>query len=283
MKLGQYAVLGSLLLLSFQGLAQAPASAADQARNVLREGADSKDATDRVQAIKAAGLIGPSEELRTRLEKFLTDGNVDVRVAAVGALADHKATASIHALEKVLKEDKVNEVQFAAAKALYTLDDPQGRAWLMDVFNGSQKATSSAMSSQSRKISSNFHSFKSAGMFIVTQGIGYVPVPGVGEGFAAANDLLSDPELSPRAASLLLLAKEKSEETDSLLREALKDKDWSVRASAAQMIAYTARTGLSEDLVPLFTDKKDKVRFRAAGAYLHLANLEKHPTAPAGN
>jgi len=283
MKLGRSALLGSLLVLSVQGFAQEPATAIDQARKVLREGADSKDPTDRVQAIKAAGLIGPSEELRTKLEKFLTDGNVDVRVAAVGALADHKSTDSIPALEKVLKGDKVPEVQFAAAKALYALNDPQGRAWLIDVYNGSQKASSSTVSSQSRKIRSNFHSFTSAGMFIVTQGIGYVPVPGVGEGFSAANDLLSDPELSPRAASLLLLAKEKSDQTDDLLREALKDKDWSVRASAAQMIAYTARTGLSEDLVPLFTDKKDKVRFRAAGAYLHLASLEKNPKTPAGN
>src|SRR5215469_5392568 len=110
MKLGRSALLGSLLVLSVQGFAQEPATAIDQARKVLREGADSKDPTDRVQAIKAAGLIGPSEELRTKLEKFLTDGNVDVRVAAVGALADHKSTDSIPALEKVLKGDKVPEV-----------------------------------------------------------------------------------------------------------------------------------------------------------------------------
>ena len=53
-----------------------------------------------------------------------------------------------------------------------------------------------------------FHSFQSGAMFTVSQGIGCVPLPGVGEGFSAMADLLGDPNLSPRATALLLLAKE---------------------------------------------------------------------------
>jgi hypothetical protein len=117
----------------------------------------------------------------------------------------------------------------------------------------------------------NFHSPQSTGLFIVSQGIGFVPVPGMGAGFAAVTGLINDPEFSPKASTLMLLAKDKSAETDALLREGLGDKDWSVRAAAAQMIAFTARRRMKDDLVPLFSDKSDKVRFRAAGAYLHLA------------
>ena len=71
--------------------------------------------------------------------------------------------------------------------------------------------------------SATFLSFESTASFVVSQGIGYVPVPGVGEGFSAVTGLLGDPaDLSPRAASLLLLTRDKDNQTDAFLREALK-------------------------------------------------------------
>jgi HEAT repeat protein len=270
----------ALFLFALSARAQAP-DHIEEARNVLREGAESGEPRVRIQAIQATGLIGPNTILITRLEQFLSDGNVDVRVAAVNALADLKSRSSIPRLENTLKNDTAPEVTFAAAKALYALDDPGGRAWLLDVYNGTEKATSDALHTQSRKIFNNFHSFESAGSFIVTQGIGYVPVPGVGAGFSAVTGLLSDPDLSPRAVALMLLSREKHPEIDILLKQALSDKDWSVRAASAQMIAYTARTGFREDLVPLLSDKNEKVRFRAAGAYLHLAILADTASPPA--
>jgi HEAT repeat protein len=116
----------------------------------------------------------------------------------------------------------------------------------------------------------NFHSMDSAGMFVISTGIGYVPVPGVGEGFSALMGLVSDSDLSPRAMTLLLLAREKTDWTTDLLKDALQDSDWPVRASAVQLIAYGARSELRSNLVPLFTDKDQRVRFRAASAFLHL-------------
>jgi HEAT repeat protein len=283
MNLARLAASGLLLCLTVVTLAQAPASNAAEARNVIREGADAKDPTIRIQAIQAAGLIGASDEVLTKLEGFLSDGNVNVRVAAVKALTDLKSPMSIPALESSLQHDQAPEVQFAAAKALYTMNDPAGRAWLLALYNGTEKANSDVLHSQARKFFGNFHSLESAGTFVVSQGLGYVPVPGVGAGFSAVTDLLTDPNLSPRAATLLMIAREKDPQIDVLLMQALKDPDWSVRASAAQMIAYTARVSLREDLVPLLTDKNVKVRFRAAGAYLHLATLEKSNSASLGH
>jgi len=284
MNLVGLAVCASFLILSTSASAAATSDPEEQARMIIREGADSKNPTVRVQAIQAVGLIGMNDYVRGRLEKFLTDGNVDVRIAAIKALEDQKSTASLPAIEKVLKEDKVPEVQFAAAKALYAFQDAQGRAFLVNVFTGNQRATSSAISSQSRKFFSNFHSLGSSSSFILSQGLGFVPVPGVGQGFSAVTGLLEDPKLSPRATSLMLVARDKDPQIDRLLRTGLNDKDWSVRAAAAQMIAFTARISLREDLVPLLSDKSDKVRFRAAGAYLHLAmrpNASPTPPAPA--
>jgi HEAT repeat protein len=123
---------------------------------------------------------------------------------------------------------------------------------------------------QARGFKREFRSFQSAAMFIVSEGIGYVPVPGAGEGFSAMMDLVNDSDLSPRAGVLLLLGREKDPESVDLIRKGLTDSDWSVRASATQLVANTARFELRESLVPLFNDKKDKVRFRASGAYLRL-------------
>jgi HEAT repeat protein len=270
----RWIVTGGLLFVSLAAFGQVPGAEVEQARGVLRDGLEAKDWTVRVQAIQAAGLIGPNDKLRVRLEQFLSDGNVNVRVAAVKTLTDLKSTASIPALEMSMREDKAPEVSFAAAKALYALKDAAGRDWLIQVYEGKEKGASSALESQKMKFMGNFHSLESTGMFVVSSGLGYVPVPGVGEGFSAVTGLLSDPDLSPRAASLLLVSREKDPQTTVLLKEGLKDKDWSVRASAAQAIAFTARVSLRDALVPLFADGKEKVKFRAAGAYLHLALLD---------
>jgi len=76
--------LGSLLLSAVAVCAPAQQSQIDQARSTLRDGLESNDFTVRVQAIQAAGLIGPNEILRQRIEKFLDDKKVEVRMPEAG-------------------------------------------------------------------------------------------------------------------------------------------------------------------------------------------------------
>jgi HEAT repeat protein len=243
---------------------------AERARSILKQGIEAKDPDTRVETILAASMIGRHERLLEPLQRSLQDKDVPVRIAAINALADLKLPGSELALEKTLKSDEAPEVSFAAAKALYVLKDPAGKTALMDVYSGTSKGDSSFLKKKGRGIARNFSSFGSATTFIVGQGMGFVPIPGVGEGYSAMTGLLNDPDLSPRATALLLLAKENTPASLDLLRKGLTDEDWSVRAAAAQMIATTAKTELRESLVPLFDDKKEKVRFRSAGAYLHL-------------
>jgi len=91
----------SLLFACIYVGAQTSSPELDAARGVLRKAAASKDATVRVQAIEAIGLIGVNGEVRTQLEGFLDDKNVEVRVTAIKGLADHKFNASAPALERV--------------------------------------------------------------------------------------------------------------------------------------------------------------------------------------
>ena len=86
--------------------------------------------------------------------------------------------------------------------------------------------------------------------------------------------ILSDPGVSGRAATALLLSADKSPEVLQALQDALADTDWSVRAAAVHAIALRNDPALEADLVPLLDDKKEAVRVRAAAGYLRLEAIK---------
>jgi HEAT repeat protein len=87
--------------------------------------------------------------------------------------------------------------------------------------------------------------------------------------------LLSDPGVSGRAAAALLLSRQKDAATTKALREALSDKDWSVRAAAVHALALRDQPALQADLVPLLADSKEAVRLREAAGYLRIAAVTR--------
>lgn len=253
--------------------AAAPSDSDDvlTANNIISVGLASKDPSVRVEAISATGMIAKSEPVRKQIEGFLSDKDVNVRVAATETLADLGSEASsTQALENALNNDPVPEVQFAAAKALYQLKDPKGKEALENVLYAKITTKSSLLEREKRRVSTSFHSVHGATVFILEEGGGLVPVPGAGTGLGEVGRLMSDTALSARATIVLQLGREHSADADKLLRFSLQDKDWSVRASAALIIALTARKEMRQELVPLLSDNEQRVRFRAAGAYLHL-------------
>jgi HEAT repeat protein len=248
-------------------------SNADRARAILREGLSSKDFRMRIEAISALGMVGRNETLIRRLEDSLHDKNVEVRLAGVRALADLKSSRSEQALRETMETDSVPEVSFAAAIVLARWQNREAIDFLTAVYEGKRKSKSDLLRQGERSFFDEFHSFRSGMMYIVGWGIGYVPVPAAGAGFSALTMLLKDPQVSNRAQVLLILGRRKNAASIRLLRGALQDRDWSVRAVAAQMISQTAQTELQNSLLPLLTDENQKVRLYAAGAYLHLLSV----------
>jgi len=277
--------LGVLSLVSFRTAAQLqPAnnnteSAVDRARTLLNEGFDDGDYTVRIQAITSAGMVKKDDALLHRLQGFLADKNVQVRLATVQTLSDFHTPDVAAVLREDLNKEETPEVWFAVAKVLGTWGDPGGTKALINVYDRNHKTRSGVLKREERNVKNQFHSTPSAVVFIVSRGVGYVPVPGAGEGFSAISSLLRDPAISDRASVLLILCRKKTRTSEKLLRRSLKDDDWSVRAVAAQMIAHTAQTDLLDALIPLFDDKNEKVRFRAVGAYLHLNLVAKQMEA----
>jgi HEAT repeat protein len=99
----------------------------------------------------------------------------------------------------------------------------------------------------------------------------------LGAGVSSLQGILSDPSVSGRAATALLLSTDKSPEVLQALQDALADSDWSVRAAAVHAIALRNDPALEADLVPLLEDKKEAVRVRAAAGYLRLEAIKSAP------
>jgi len=239
---------------------------------MLNDSLKDKNPDTRLQAVQALSLAGTREPYLSQVESMLGDKDVEVRLATITSLVDLKNNRTVAVLKKALDDD-VPEVSFAAAKALWTLKDPSGRDALVAVLGGETKIASGFVTKQKREAIRMFHTPKTLFTFALMQGIGMAPVPGIGQGVSSLQGILSDPGVSGRAATALLLSGDKSPAVLAALRDALTDKDASVRAAAAHALALRNDPVLKSDLAPLMDDKKEAVRLRAAAGWLRLEGI----------
>lgn len=252
--------------------AQAVPDRKAQAKDLINQALADKNPDTRKQAAIALSLVGSREPYATQLEALLDDKDVQVRLAAIASLADVKNARTIPALHKALN-DEVPEVSFAAAQSLWTLKDPEGKKALLAIASGESKASSSYFAKQKRDALRMMHTPKTMFLFVVKQGAGFAPIPGLGEGISSMQALLSDPSVSGRATAILLLEKDKDPETLAAIREALQDKEWSVRAAAVHALVLRDDPSIRSEIAPLVDDKSEPVRLRAAAGYLRLDAL----------
>jgi HEAT repeat protein len=208
---------------------------------------------------------------------MLDDHDVSVRIAVVVTLGDFKDNRTISLLKKAL-QDPVPEVDFAAAKVLYQLHDPEGVQFLLAVVSGESKASSSYLSKEKRSGLRMLHTPTKLLIAVGIEAAGFAPVPGLGFGLSSAQGILSAPDSSARAASLLLIANTHDPALTDAVGSALSDKEWSVRAAAVHLVAMHPYPRFRHNLVPLLDDKKEAVRVRAAAAYIRLQYVTKQPT-----
>lgn len=261
----------TILLIAALAARAAEPPAADEARcrDLLNAALADKSPDTRKQAAAALSLIGPREPFLSRLESLLEDKDAEVRLAAVSSLAELKTPRTVRALRKALKDD-VPEVGFSAAKALWAWNDAEGKDALQSMLIGETKVSSGFLSKQKRDAMRMMHTPKTLLMFAAKQGAGLAPVPGLGAGFSSVQGLVSDSGTSARATVALLLARDDDPETIQALREALRDREWSVRAAAIHSLAMRNRAGYAREILPLLEDKKEAVRLRAAAGWLRL-------------
>ena len=134
-----------------------------------------------------------------------------MQLATITSQVDLKNKRTVPTLLKALDSD-VPEVSFAAAKALWALDDPAGHEALVAVLSRDSMTSSSFIVKQKRDALRILHTPQTLFLFAVKEGAVFAPVPGLGAGISSVQGLLSDPSVSGRAATALLLSPDKSPE-----------------------------------------------------------------------
>ena len=256
------------------GLATCGLAARDaQCSDILQRALTAKNPETRKQAVVALSLASGRGTLFGQLEGMLQDKDVEVRQAVVASLSDVKTASATATLKKAL-EDEVPEVSFAAAKALWARRDPAGRDALLAVLEGESKTSSNFFSKQKRDALRMMHTPRTTFLFAVHQGVGFVPVPGLGEGIASMQGILASSGVPGRASAALLLGADKEPGTLEALKDALYDKDAAVRAAAVHAISLRNDPAMKKDLEPMLEDDNGSVRLRAAAGYLRLSAIE---------
>jgi HEAT repeat protein len=257
------------------------ATTTERAHLILEDALKSRNPDTRKVAVQALGLIGPREPYLSELRTMLLDDDVQVRVAVVASVLDLKDKDTVSTLREAMS-DRVPEVSFAAARALASLGDAKGRDVLIAVLAGERQASTGYFTAEGRGALRMFYTPRAALPYLLGRGIGFAHVAGLGLGVASLEGLLSDPDISGRAAAALLLSTDQDPRVMLALRTALTDKDDSVRAAAVHAIALRDDPALEADLRPFLDDGAAAVRTRAAAACLRLELIPPQvPAAPA--
>ena len=265
-----------LLLLPLAFLFPADAASDQQCNEILQHALTARNPDTRKQAVVALSLAANRGPLVTTLEKMLEDKDMEVKLAVVASLGEVSTPSSTVALRRALDDD-VPEVSFAAAKALWSRHDAAGKQALLSVLQGESKTASGFLTKQKRDALRMMHTPRTTFLYALRQGVGFAPVPGLGEGIASMQAILTDPGVSGRATAALLLGKDQDLTTLAALKEALYDKDWRVRAAAVHSIALRNDSTQQKDIEPLLADDREEVRLRAAAAYLRLSSIRARP------
>ena len=242
----------------------------DDARQALTSAAHNKEGDARREAALALSLVPAKDPAAALLDQLVKDNDYQVRLAAIDTLGELNDKSRVDLVKSALK-DEVPEVAFAAAKALYNLKDPVGLQALFAVYEGDTKGRSGYFHKRMRDSWRRLQTPRSAFLFAVQNGVGFVPMPGVGAGYNALLGVLSDSQFSARAVSLLAVCKTKNGTCDEMLSTAFDDDDWTVRAAAVHIVTTGNFTAMKPKIVNLIADKKIKVRLTAAAGYLRMA------------
>jgi len=265
--------LKAVLLAAFALIPAAPqtqdSTPVRSARTILEQGAADSDPDVRREVAVALGLPSRRDPSTRLLEKLAADKDHLVRESAlvsIGELRDPQLAKPARAA----LDDEVPEVAFAAARTLFKLNQPEGKQMLIEIVEKEASAKTGFVRAKMRDVARRMKRPKSAMLFMVQQGVGFIPVPGLGEGFSALNSLVSDPDFSARATALLVLSADRSPEVRREIEQAFNDSDWSMRAAATQIAASRNERTWRFRMAPLFEDTNRRVRYRAAAAFLRL-------------
>jgi HEAT repeat protein len=244
-----------------------------KAWSMFEAAAQSKSASQRAMSIRALGLLRDDARGRSLAERALADPNPTVRAAAATALGQMHAVESIPQLQKSLSDPRIGVVMAAAHSLRDLKDNRSAYAVYYDVLTGERKGD--GMIAQQID---TLHDPKELAKIGLEQGIGYVPFAGIGWD-AWRYTHKKDPH-PVRAVAAILLAHDPDPATGrALVKAALNDKDWIVRAAALEALAQRGDVTLEDKIEISLFDTNAHVRFTAAATVIRLSALS-HKNLP---
>jgi HEAT repeat protein len=252
--------------------------AEDAAWTVLDRGAANEHVVQRSQALAALSTLGTNPRAVRRVEAALADKDWSVRQAAVAALGQMQAKASVPKLQPLLK-DEAPEVSFAAAKVLWDLGDRSGHDILLEILAGERRDSPGLVRTQLRDARSKLRN--PAGLLLMgaKEGVGMVFGP-ASTGITVVEELMKDNAASARVVATTLLATDTDPSAGQELAGALEDHNWIVRAAAAKALGLHGDRALIPKLQGRLTDDREAVRYMAAASIVRLSAPPPKPPAP---
>jgi len=252
-------------------IALATPSLQNPAWSVLQKGMASGKASERADAIAALSSIGPNPRSVAMIVAALDDRSAAVREKAVAALDNLQVHSAIPRLRAALR-DPSPPVSFTAAKALWDMGDPSGRDILIAVLQGRRRGTPAAWQSQLQQTGAELHSPLTLGLLGAQEAAGVFFGPAA-IGVAMLGQMLRDHGAPDRAFCAEMLGLDPSPEATTALLKAARDKNWMVRASAAEGLGNVNRPNNGAVLRTLLRDSKAPVRYMAAASVIRLQTV----------
>ncbi len=234
---------------------------------LFESAAKSKNAAQRAIGIRALGLLRDNARARKIAEGVLDDEKPEVRAAAATALGQMHATESIAKLQKLLNDDRISVVMAAAHSLRDLKDNTSAYSIYYDVLTGERKGDGLIAQQMD-----TLHNPKELAMIGLEQGIGYVPFAGIGWD-AWRYTHKKDPHPVRAVAATLLAHDPDPKSSAALVKAAVSDKDWIVRAAALQAIAERGDASLEEKIEVSLYDVNSHVRYTAAASVIRLSAL----------
>jgi HEAT repeat protein len=263
-----------LALFAVTVLPQSWAVSGEKRAWAMFEAAAKSDSTaGREIGIRALGLLRGNARARELAEGALEDPKPEVRIAAAAALEEMHAVESIPKLRKVLSDEKISVVM-AAAHALRSMkDDASAFAVYFDVLTGGQRPGGLVQQQLD-----TLRNPKELAMIGLQTGIGYVPFAGIG--WDAWRYTHKNNPHPVKAIAASFLAHDPDPATGVALAEAIKDKDWIVRAAAIEALAQRGDPAFEGKIEFSFFDANAHVRYTAAAAVIRLSEIARSRKQP---
>jgi HEAT repeat protein len=257
----------TMTLAALSAVLAAAQSADQHAAAILNKALEARNPDVRKQAVKALSTAGSI--YADRLEAMLYDADLQVRLAVISALEEKGAAYSL----RLALDDRTLEGRFAAAKALYNLNDPLGREAMLRVLEENTKTSSGYLAQGGREMKRTSQSASKSAILATRTTLTLSGIPLADRGFMTAKNAITNRPEPGRATPAILLAGETNPRVTEALRNALTDQNPKTRAAAASAAAIHNNASLRNDLLPLLDDKNANVRMQAAASYLYLSSL----------